>query len=138
MTRVALGVAGCLIAGFGAFKLWSLGLSDLWQTALWLGGGVIAHDALFAPVVVVAGVAGAALLPRWARGPVTVGAIVLGTVTIAVSPTLAQFGARPDLPSLLDRPYGLGWAVFAGIVGVGIAWGCVRGRRNLRTSSAKE
>jgi len=133
-----LGVVGCLVAGVGVFKLWSLGLGDLWQAVLWLGGGVVVHDALFAPVVLVVGIAGAALLPRWAMGPVVVGAIVLVTVTVAVFPTLAQFGERADLPSLLDRPYGLGWIAFAGIVVLGVALGCVRGRRHLRTAIAKE
>lgn len=138
MTRGAFAVTGALALAFGVFKLGTLGLDDLWHTLLWLGGGVVAHDALFAPVVLLAGVAGAALLPGWAKGPVMAGTVVLATVTIAVLPTLARVGAQPDLPSLLDRPYGLGWAAFTGIVVVGVVLGCVRGRRRQGTARARE
>ena len=41
---------------------------------------------------------------------------MLVTVTITAIPVLGKWGERPDNPTLLDRPYLLGWLIFAGLV----------------------
>lgn len=118
--RLGLALAGVALAAYGVLRLLELGVSNLWATLVWLAGGVIAHDALLAPVIVVVGVAAAWLVPdRW-RGAVAVGFVVLGTVTIVAVPVLGRFGVRPDNPTLLDRPYWTGWWLFATLVVVGV------------------
>jgi hypothetical protein len=130
MMRLALGLVGGLALAFGVLKLWGLGLESLPHIGLWVVGGVLLHDAVLAPIVIAVGLAGAMLMPPWLKGPATVGAVVLVTVTLAVLPTLAGFGAQSDLPSLLDRPYVRGWVVFAGIVAIGVAVTSFLGRRH--------
>ena len=104
---------GLVGATYGTVLLVDLGGPNLVATAEWVVGGIILHDAVLAPVTLLLG----ALLARLARGLIpsalVVSGVVLGTVTIAAIPVLGRFGARADNPTLLDRPYLAGWAVFA-------------------------
>ncbi len=133
MTRVLLGVSGLALMLVGAVELARRAASDLpglVSAVLWLAGGVVAHDFVLAPLVVLAGLLGARLLPAPARAPAAVGLVLLGTVTLAVLPNLTRFGAKPDNPSLLDLPYGPLWCGFAGLVLAGVvAASVVRARR---------
>ena len=74
---------------------------------------MVAHDAFIAPVVVLLGVALLPRLPSWSRGPAVAGFVVLLTVTLTAVPVLGRFGAKPDDPWLLPRPYGALWLGFA-------------------------
>jgi hypothetical protein len=48
---------------------------------------------------------------------------------VVAVPVLGRFGARPDNPTLLDRPYVLGWLVLAALTLLGAAGAvAVRGR----------
>lgn len=129
MLRIGLGVVGAALVVVGLVNLLPLGVDNTFSTALWLAGGVAVHDFVFALLVVAIGVVGAHWLPRWAAAPVAAGAIVLVTVTLAVFPTIGRFGALPDNPTLLDRPYGPAWWGFVAVVLVGVAVGCVVSRR---------
>ncbi|HZJ05591.1 MAG TPA: hypothetical protein VFD59_08995 [Nocardioidaceae bacterium] len=131
--RIALGAGGLALIIVGLVNLLGLGLDNLLQTGLWLVGGVVVHDGVFAVLVVGLGVLGARLLPRWASVPLAVGAIVLVTVTLAVLPTIGRFGALSDNPTLLDRPYGPAWWGFAALVGLGVALACFVARRRAHT-----
>jgi hypothetical protein len=120
VVRVGILLAGLAIGGFGVWSLLRLGISNLLWTLLWLTGGIVGHDGLLAAVTLALVAVGRPLLPVWARGPVAAGLVVLGTVTVMAIPVLGRFGARPDVPSLLDRSYGVGWLAFAGIVAAGV------------------
>ncbi len=119
--RTALGVGGFLVGGYGAFRLLELGWDNLGGTVLWLAAGVVLHDAMLAPLTIGLCLLGVRLLPRRWRGAAAGGLLVLGTVTLSAVPTLFRFGARADNPTLLDRPYLLGWLVVAAVVLVGVA-----------------
>jgi hypothetical protein len=41
---------------------------------------------------------------------------VLLSVTLLAVPAIGRFGARDDVPSLLNRPYGALWLVFVALV----------------------
>jgi hypothetical protein len=115
--RVALGAVGVAVAGYGVFRLLELGWSNLVATVVWLAGGVLLHDVVLAPAtIVVCAVAVLALRSRPWRAAVAGGLVVLGTVTVTAIPVLGRFGARPDNPTLLDRPYVAGWLVVAVLV----------------------
>jgi hypothetical protein len=118
--RVALAAAGAAIAGYGLWLL-SHRQSELVGVVGWLAGGVLAHDAVIAPLTIVISAIGLRLLPARARGPVTAGFVVLGTVTLTAIPVLLSLGARPDNLTLLDRHYGVGWLVLAAVVSAGVA-----------------
>ncbi len=118
--RAALAVGGLALGIFGAWSLLRLGLLNLFWALLWLVGGVIGNDALLAAATLAAVAIGTRILPSWARAPAAAGLVVLGTVTLMAVPVLGRFGAKPDNPSLLDRSYGVGWLVLAGIVAVAV------------------
>jgi len=121
MTRVLLGVAGLAGVLYGLFLLLGQGATQVLDAGVWLVGGVVAHDAVLAPVVLVLGVVAVRLLPGVARAPVVVGLVVLGTVTLVAVPVLGRFGASPGNPTLLDRDYVAGWCVLAGLTAVAVA-----------------
>lgn len=123
--RMTLLVAGLGLALVGAVELLDDGLADLVGLAVWLAGGVVLHDFVLAPVVIALVALGIVLVPAWARAPAAAALVVLGSVTLMAVPVLGRFGARPDNPTLLDRPYLAGWFVFAGLVllcATGWAW----------------
>jgi len=130
--RLLIGAAGLVMAGWGVRLLLALDLPDLAGTVLWLAGGVLLHDVLLAPAVALAGALLVRLLPGPERVPVLVGAVVLGTLTLAVLPVLGRFGAKPDDPYLLARPYLVSWLALAGIVVAGCAAAAVVRHRAAR------
>ena len=117
IARILLGAAGVAIAAWGAWTLLTNQRPDqLIAAGIWLAAGVALHDAVLAPVVLLIGWLIVRALPRWARGPVAAGGIVLGTLTLVAVPVLGEFGRRPDNPSLLPRDYVSGWLVVATVV----------------------
>ena len=108
-TRVLLGTAGIVMVLVGAYHLYDIstrGASRVVSIAVWTVGGVAVHDAVIAPLV------------------------VLGSVTLLAIPAFGRFGAREDVPSLLNRPYGVLWLGFAAlVVAVVVAAALLRRRR---------
>jgi hypothetical protein len=115
-TRLLIGGVGVLMGAFGALRFLQLDFGDIVNAVLFLAGGVIVHDGLLAPLTIVVLLLGTRVLPRRMRPAVTVGLVVLGTVTVTAIPVLGGFGARPDNLTVLPRNYVLGWFVFAGLV----------------------
>jgi hypothetical protein len=114
--RLAVGAPGVLAGAYGGYLLLTRqDASDHVATAAWLVAGVVLHDGVLAPLSIALVGLGARLLPTAARAPVVVGLVVLGAVTLLAIPVLGRFGAKPDNPTLLDRAYGPGWAVLAGL-----------------------
>lgn len=127
--RLALGGLGVLVGLYGAWLLLSRQDADqLRSAAIWLAAGVVLHDFVLAPVVLVAFAVGRRLLPAAFRGPAVVGGVVLGTVTVVAVPVLGSFGARADNPWLLDRDYVAGWLGLAAVVVLGVLVAGVRRR----------
>ena len=115
--RLAVGALGVLAGAYGAWLLLSRqDLTQLTSAAVWLAGGVVVHDFVLAPVVLVLVLLAGRVLPRHAHAPAAVVLVVLGAVSLLAVPVLGRFGARPDNPTLLDRSYGTGWLVLAALV----------------------
>lgn len=118
--------------GFGLWGLWLMrefGSDRLVSAATWLVAGVIIHDFVLSPVIVLLGVVAARRLPGHARAAVAGSFLVWATLTIAFLPVLSGKGGKPDNASLLDRPYLLSWLVLTAVlVGFGIAAGLRRRR----------
>ncbi len=121
--RILLGALGVAGAAYGGWLLLQRGLADLVATVVWLAGGVVAHDAVLAPLTLLLGVLSARLLPEGWRGPAARFAVLAGPLTLLAVPVLGRFGARADNPTLLDRPYAAGWALVVGLCLVGVAVG---------------
>ena len=113
-TGIAMGLRGIWLMRDFRFD-------QLLSAAIWLAGGVVAHDGILAPFVVGAGVVLARITPAYARRPVTVGLILWGTVTFAVANVLSGQGGKPDNDTILDRPYVLTWLVLTLVLFLGIA-----------------
>lgn len=132
VARALLVATGLGFGLYGAKLVLDLGLPNLFAAAKWLVGGVVLHDGVIGPVVIVVGVLGARLL----RGPlpaaVIVGAVVLGSLTLASVPMIGRFGALEDNPSLLPRNYVVGWLVLAGLISVTVTAALLVDRRAAR------
>lgn len=105
--RLTLGVTGLAALGWGLWLV--LSGDDLVSIALWLAGGVLAHDAVLAPLTLAVVVVGTRLLPMPARAPAALGLVIWGSVTIAVSPLLIGVGGKADNPTLLNGSYLTWW-----------------------------
>jgi hypothetical protein len=127
LPRLVVGGLGLLVLGWGLVLLVGLGPRVV-SVLTWLVGGVVLHDAVLAPVVVVLGVLAARVSPGWLRPSLVGLLVVLGPLTLVAIPVLGRFGARPDNPTLLDRPYWAGyWAVV--VLAVLVAGWLARRRR---------
>jgi hypothetical protein len=118
-------VLGLATGGYGVLRLLDLGWDNTRATLVWLLGGVLLHDAVLAPLTLAVAAVALRLVPRERLAPFAVGLVVLVPLTLLGIPELGRFGARPDNPTLLDRPYWLGWAVLVTLVVVGVAVGAV-------------
>ena len=128
--QVAVGAIGLGLLAWGAWLIFDLGTASWLSLGLWLAGGVLGHDALLAPIVVVLGVLATRLAPSAARAPLAVALIVWGSITLVAVPVLGRFGALSDNPTLLDRPYQTSWLVLTGLVVAAVAaTSLVRARR---------
>jgi hypothetical protein len=130
--RLVIGGAGVLLGLYGAWLLLSRqDPAELVNAALWLASGVVLHDLVLAPLVLLLVALGGRVVPPYARGPAVAGLVVLGSVTVLAVPVLGRFGARADNPTLLDRDYPAGWLALAGLVllAVVVASLLVRARR---------
>ncbi len=138
MTRRLLALVGIVTAAYGLFLLFSRqDLDRLTNLAVWLGAGVVLHDFVLAPLVIVVVALVSRVLPGHVRLPALVGFVVLGSLTLVAVPVLGRFGARPDNATLLDRPYVLAWFVLLGLtlLAVGAA-SLVRARRRRHAGPA--
>lgn len=116
VVRVGLAVLGAAGVGYGLRDLLALGWGNLVPTVVWLGGAVVVHDALIAPaVLVLAWWTSRHLRPRM-RTVVARSFVVLGPLVLLSVPVLGRFGAKPDNPSLLDRPYAAGLGACVALV----------------------
>ena len=114
--RLTVGVLGSAGVVWGAWLMRDDGFDRLVSTGLWLGGVVIVHDAVLAPLVVVLGIVAARALPQRHRAVVAVTFVVWGTLTIAVANVLSGVGGKPDMDSLLNRPYVTAWLVLTALL----------------------
>lgn len=114
--RLLLGSVGFLMGAFGLLRFLQHDLGDVVDSVLWLAGGVLLHDAVLAPLTIALTVLAARVLPRHRWRVAAVVLVVLATVTATAVPVLGGFGVRADNPSLLDRPYVLGWCVLVAVL----------------------
>ena len=114
--RLTVGVLGFAGVVWGVWLMRDDGLDRLVSTGLWLGGVVIVHDAVLAPLVVVLGIVAARTLPKRHRAVAAVAFLLWGTLTLAVANVLSGVGGKPGMDSLLHRPYVPAWLAFSGLV----------------------
>lgn len=116
MIRIAVGFAGVAAMAWGLWLVRDDGIERWRSQTAWFVGGVLAHDAVLAPLVVLVGVVAARVLRPTIRPAIAFGFIVWATVTVAVANVLLPVGGRLDNPSLMNRPYVITWLVFTAVV----------------------
>jgi hypothetical protein len=72
-------------------------------------------------VVVLLGVLATRWLPPRHRAVVAIAFLVWGTLTVAVANVLSGVGGKPDMESLLNRPYVSAWLVLTGAIVAGVS-----------------
>ena len=129
--RVLRWVVGALGVACGLWGLWHMRdftRPQLTSAGWWLAAGVVLHDAVIAPLVVVVGFLAARWLPRHFRAVTAIGFLIWGTLTIVFVPVLSGQGGKPDNDTILGRPYWLSWFAMTAVIAA-LAW-CVGGRRS--------
>ncbi|MGH3458523.1 hypothetical protein [Aeromicrobium sp.] len=129
VVRAVLVMLGVAAGSWGVWLLSDDGFDRLSSTAIWLAGGVVLHDFVLAPIVVGVGVVATRALPSRQRPVAAVAFLVWGTLTIAVANVLLGVGGKPDMDSLLNRPYVSAWLVLTGLIlGGAFATAVIRSR----------
>jgi hypothetical protein len=132
VTRAARAVTlalGLVAGAYGVLLLLELGWANTRATLVWLVGGVVLHDAAFAPVVLVVSLAALRLAGPKRLAPWTVALVVLVPVTLVAIPVLGRFGEDPRNATLLDRNYWLGWSALVTLVALTVLVGTAASRR---------
>ncbi|MEU5241787.1 hypothetical protein ACH4UR_36600 [Streptomyces lydicus] len=124
--RVLTGVAGLALMGVGASLL--LDVPDLTDVLVWLGGAVVLHDAVIAPLVLLIGLV---LVRDGARGPVQGALLVAGALTAVALPVLLRPG-KPANSSVLPLDYPRNWLLT--LVAVATVTALVLAARGIRRS----
>ncbi|MFF4394506.1 hypothetical protein [Streptomyces sp. NPDC001480] len=101
--RVMVGAAGLALLGVGVSLL--LDVRDLTDVLVWLGGAVVLHDVLIAPLVLLVGLG---LVRGDVRGPVRGALLVAGALTAVALPPLLRPGPRGN-SSVLPLDYPRNW-----------------------------
>lgn len=82
----------------------------------WVVGGLFTHDAILAPVAIVAGWLLTRLIPVAVRGGIQATLAVAATVVVMAYPVVKAAGREPDNPSLLPHDYGKNLAIVVAII----------------------
>jgi hypothetical protein len=132
--RVLLGAIGLVLALWGVWLMRDFTREQLTSEGLWLVGGVVLHDAVLAPVVVLIGYGASRMLPDHLRGAAASAFLIWGTLTIAFLPVLSGQGGKPGNDTILGRPYVVNWIVLTVVLAV---YAAVGGRIRRRISAAR-
>ena len=135
--RVALAIPGLAALAYAATLPWNVPDDDAWRSVLtWLAGGVLLHDGVLAPIVIVLSVVGLRWLPAPWRAPAVVGLLCWGSLTLLAIPVLSGNGVDPTNETLQHRPYVTSWwIVSAAVVALVVAAGWWRRHSGLRARS---
>ena len=120
---------GVMAVGWGLWLIAQQSLSDLLSAGAWFVVPTMLSDLVLLPVVAVIGAVLTRRLEPWVRLPAQVALAVIGTLTFIALPFLTGLGKQPDNPSLLDRNYPLGLAVYIVIILLGCGAWALRRRR---------
>ena len=118
-----------------AFGLWGVfansGQTHPCELARWVVAADLAHDLIAAPIIVTVAWLVGRLPRRELRAPLRWGLGATGVLVVYAWPFLRGYGRNPSVPSLLNRNYADGLALYlAAVWVVAIAWGIVAVRRD--------
>lgn len=127
VVRVLTGAAGVALMGVGTSLL--LDVRDLTGVLVWLGGALVLHDVVIAPLVLLVGLVA---VRGGVRGPVRGALLVAGALTAVALPVLLRPG-KPANSSVLPLDYPRNWLLaLVAVAMVTALWSAVRGTRRIR------
>ncbi|MEV5835787.1 hypothetical protein [Nocardia sp. NPDC052112] len=109
--RMLLLLVGGWLGWYGISALFDLPPTDLDSVAIWFAGGILLHDALFAPICAALGLTARHLLPPTWWAVTACGAVCSVALALIALPVLGRHNAMPSNPTVLDRNYPLGLAI---------------------------
>ncbi|WP_157574158.1 hypothetical protein [Nocardia jejuensis] len=136
LIRLVLACAGLWLAGYGISLLLHQNPVDLRSTVFWFAGGILLHDAVFAPLCAAIGLAGRRVLPRNWWAPAACGAVATVTLVLLAVPVVGR--SLPNNPTILDRPYGIGLALALVTIWALVALYTAESHRRTRSASKGE
>lgn len=116
IVRILLGVFGLCLGGYAVTLLVEFQTRDLLSIALWFAGGVLVHDAVFAPICVALGLSARRILPSTWWGILACSAVCTVALLLIAAPVLGRGHAMPDNSTVLNRDYP--WGLVAALVTV--------------------
>lgn len=127
-------VVGWAVVAYGVWGMFDeSGRTNPASLLWWMAGGLVVHDLVWLPLALLAGAAVGRWMPASARAPVGWVLAVSAMLLVVGYPFIAGKGRRDDIPSLLNRNYGRGVAVYIVVIAaVGIAWWLAARRREDR------
>ncbi|MGZ8178236.1 hypothetical protein ACXVUM_09920 [Williamsia sp. SKLECPSW1] len=138
LIRVVLVLAALPVGWYGLSLLWDMTGADKISIVVWLVGGLVAHDAVFAPACIAAGYGVRRILPQQWWPPVLAAASATLIMVVLSLPVLLPRSAALEAPggneagTLLDRPYALSLAIAVVVIWVLTAVIVVARRRRSR------
>ncbi|WP_438306536.1 hypothetical protein ACSHXN_40615 [Streptomyces sp. HUAS TT11] len=133
LARLLACAAGLVLSGVGVHLL--LDVRDLAGVLVWLGGAVVLHDALIAPLVLLMGWV---LVRGGVRGPVRGALLVAGALTAVALPVLLRPG-KPANSSVLPLDYLRNWLLaLVGVVAVAVLVTAARVVRRKRRRPSRQ
>ncbi|MBO2453067.1 hypothetical protein J4573_38655 [Actinomadura barringtoniae] len=124
---------GAMAIAYGAYGIASQAdKTHPFSYLLWLAGSVALHDALIAPVVLLAG-ALTGLLKESFRTPLRTALALAAVTTLVTLPTLLAFGRRKDNPSILPLDYPRGLLIVLAVIAATTLIVSVLSRRRARS-----
>ena len=110
--RAALGSVGVTVMAVAAWGiLRDRGFTHPPGLAVWLGGGVVAHDFLLAPLSLAVGAVASRVIPRRARRPVAYGLVTGAVILVVGVPVLLASHRDRANPTILGQNYATGLIV---------------------------
>ncbi len=110
-------VAGWVGIGFGLWGIFSNRLDTRpANLAKFVVGGALLHDLLFAPLVLLAAVGLARVVPGRARSTVLAALFVTGALALFSYPLVRAYGLAANNPTSLPHNYTLNLAIVLGLV----------------------
>ncbi|NUR70938.1 MAG: hypothetical protein HOU81_08965 [Hamadaea sp.] len=134
---IAAGLVVIVIGAIGVLRSASVGF---WPYVRFLFVSAVYADLLVMPLVLLAGVLAARLLPPWLRVPVQAGLYVSAAVAFISLPLVLGYGRDSSLPSALPRDYPRGLLIVLAFVWAAVVvasvWRFVRSRSSRRTPAS--
>ncbi len=126
-----IGAGGCAVT-WGLWLLADQSRSDLLSAGAWFVVPAVLSDLVLLPAVALVGAVLTHHLEPWLRLPAQVALAVIGILTFIALPFLTGIGRQAGNPSLLNRNYPLGLAVYVlAILLVAGCWATARRRRTV-------